>query len=261
MSLQLIGWPCKAFSHLCSFPPNLLPFLNPQIRCINQKAVGPAVPRTSSPTCNRYWIPHFAFRQTQQAQGAGTESAAGFGAERHNSGRCTWMRCRSVSCSCSLVMQVLLATAGSGAGRGRSRLPELAAGSALAAARRPLSAPLGGVGVGWLNTMGDISRVGVTEAGMRWGDMTCPDKNTTVRGSHLLHSAGVEEWELQGDWQQAQTAVRSTQLQLNTTSRVCFQIKGASIPSQSAHTDWNRINPIGKCSYDTKILLQEADYY
>lgn len=75
------------------------------------------------------------------------------------------MRCRSVSCSCSLEMQVLLATAGSGAGRGRSRLPELAAGSALAAARRPLSAPLGGVG--WLNTMGDISRVGVTEAGMR----------------------------------------------------------------------------------------------
>lgn len=77
------------------------------------------------------------------------------------------MRCRSVSCSCILVMEVLLATPDSGAGRGRSRLAELAVASGLAAAKRPLSAALGGAGVGWLNTMGDISSVGVTVAGMR----------------------------------------------------------------------------------------------
>lgn len=77
------------------------------------------------------------------------------------------MRCSSVSCSCILVMEVLLPTAGSGVGRGRSRLAGLAAGSGFAAAKRPLSAAFGGAGVGWVNTIGDISRVGVTVAGMR----------------------------------------------------------------------------------------------
>lgn len=62
-------------------------------------------------------------------------------------------------------MEVLVGTAASGAGRGRSRLPE--PGSGFAAAKRPLSAALGGAGMAWVNTMGDISRVGLTVAGMR----------------------------------------------------------------------------------------------
>lgn len=178
MSLWLRGWPYKAFSHLCSSPPNLLPLLNPESDALIKIQLSQQCARRSwHKQPNSQHLFHFILPLDRHNNHRVLVSrwAAGFKGE--NSWHGTWMRCSSVSCSCTLEMEALPGTAASGAGRGRRRLP--GPGSALP--RRPLSAALGGAGVGWANTMGDISRVGLTVAGMRWGEITCADKNTGVR--------------------------------------------------------------------------------